>query len=87
MKCYYRIDDDPWIKGEVVSMAGGTQINFHSRTEDGRIAHEITLHSSPEVLFFGPYMSVTGFVSVKDQDNIYKLVSLDVSGGWVKPKD
>ena len=87
MKCYYRIGDGPWIKGFVQSLAGGTQVSFNSRTDDGRVENEITLHSSPEILFFGPWMAVTGYVPVKGEDSTYKLVSLDVSGGWVKPKE
>jgi len=87
MKCYYRIDDGPWIKGFAQSMGGGTQVTFHSRTKDGRVENEITLGSTPEILIHGPWMSVTGYVPVKGQDNTYKLVSLDVSGGWVKPKE
>lgn len=86
MKCYYRIGDEPWIKGLIQSFAGGTQIQLHSRDENGRVDNEITL-GTPEILFHGPYMSVTGYVPVKGQDHIYKLVSLDVSGGWAKPKD
>jgi len=89
MKCYYRLDDGPWIKGHIQSMNGGTQINLHSRGDDDRgpVQHEYTLVSTPEVLFHGPWMSVTGYIPVKGQDNIYKLTGFDVSGGWVKPKE
>lgn len=104
MKCYYRIGDGEWIKGEIVSMSGGTEINLHSRDQHGRVVHEIALTSSPEVLFHGPYMTVTGYVPKRkpgnpdtpwkngeheqDENNnyLYTLQSVDVSGGWVKPK-
>lgn len=83
MKCYYRIGDGEWIKGFVQSLAGGTQVNFHSRSASGTVENQVTLGGKPEVLFFGSYMNVTGYVSQKD--GLYKLVSVDVSGGWVKP--
>lgn len=87
MKCYFRVDDGPWIKGQIVSMGGGTQVSVHSRADDGRVENQITLGSSPEILFHGPWMTVTGYVPVKGTDCTYKLVSLDVSGGWIKPKE
>lgn len=83
MKCYYRIGDGEWIKGFVQSLSGATEVNFHSRSESGTVENQITLGSRPEVLFCGSYMIVTGLVSQKD--GLYKLVSVDVSGGWVKP--
>lgn len=89
MKCYYRTDDGPWIKGQITSMSGGTQISFCSRNESG-VVDEIILNSH-EVLFFGEKFSVTGYQQVKDDsgkivNNILKLISVEVSGGWVKPK-
>ena len=87
MKCCYRLDDGPWIKGEIVSMSGGREVNLHSRLEDGTVANELTF-ANPEVLFCGRYMCITGYQAVESisSQRIYKLISVDVSGGWFVPK-
>lgn len=79
MKCYYQHrEEDGWIKGELISMSGGREVNFHSRDEHERVIHQITLWN-PEILFHGYGFSVSGFLREKEKgDNIYKLVSVDV---------
>jgi len=80
MKCYYqtRNNENTWFKGELISMSGGTEINFHSRDDSGKVINDITLWN-PEVLFFGSGFHVTGMIREKDKgDNIYKLESVDV---------
>lgn len=93
MKCYYRIDESEWIKGHITSMGGGLEINFHPVNEPetnmmvrGKPELLVTLCSRPEVLFCGSYMVVTGYVPIKTEPRTYKIVSVDVSGGWVKPR-
>jgi hypothetical protein len=78
MKCYYQNrEQDGWIKGEL-TMSGGKEVNFHSRDEQDRVVHQITIWN-PEVLFFGSGFTVSGFIREKEKgDNIYKLISVDV---------
>lgn len=79
MKCYYQHrGENSWTKGELVSMSGGREVNFHSRDEQNRVIHQITLWN-PEILFYDYGFSVSGFLREKEKgDNIYKLVSIDV---------
>lgn len=90
---YYRVDESEWIKGHITSMGGGLEVNLHPVDEPetnimvrGKPELLVTLCSRPEVLFAGPYMIVTGYFPIKEQRGKYQLVSVDVSGGWVKPR-
>jgi hypothetical protein len=90
MKCYYRIEDGKWLKGHANTHRGNLEVHFISRDENGTLIDNTVLTSTPEVLMHDSYMSVTGWVPVPDeagQRNLYKLVSVDVSPGWVRPKD
>lgn len=90
MKCYYQREDDgdEWVKGEILSLRGGTEITFHSRDDEGRVAKQVTLWN-PEVLFSYEGIRVTGFLSVEkpegDNRNLYRLYGVDVR--WTKPRD
>jgi hypothetical protein len=80
MRCYFRVDyDETWLKGTVLSMHGGTVVALHSEQKT------ISLHSS-QILFGSGYMNVTGYAR-EGQDNNFKLVSVDISSGWIKPKE
>ena len=73
MRCYFCIDE-AWIKGTVVSMSGGKEINFSS---DQEVAPRVDLTLwKPEVLFGGNHISITGFENLGDKR--YKLVGVEV---------
>lgn len=77
MNCYYQIDEE-WIKGELVSMAGGTLVNFHSRNDDGAVTNELTL-MSPQIMFHGPGFVVSGYQQIGDSyPRTYTLTSVEV---------
>lgn len=84
MKCHYRVDDKEWIKGHMHTLSVNS-IHFHPAggTPVGRT---YILHCDPEVLFHDNGMRVTGFLVADSSKNLYQLISLDVSPGWVKPK-
>lgn len=93
MNCYYQIEDGPWVKGEIVSMSGGRQVNFHSRDDQGHVSHQITLSvTEGSILFHGGGFSVCGYVPAgKEPDkanrvgsDLYKLARVDVR--WTKPR-
>lgn len=84
MKCHYRTDDGEWIKGYMHTLAA-TSIHFHP-AEGTPVGRTYILHSHPEVLFHDNGMRVTGYLVVDSPSNLYKLVSVDASPGWVKPK-
>jgi hypothetical protein len=83
MKCYYTDETDTWIKGNIVSTEGGRTVNLSSRNDNGTVVHEITLRQT-EIIFSNSYMIITGYIQQTGND--FKLRSVDVSAGWVKPK-
>ena len=82
MKCYFRIADDEWIKGYVISLHGNREVHFSSEPKDAIKEFYVT---NPEIGFYSRYFSVTGYMPTEDR-GCYQIVSIDVSGGWVKPK-
>lgn len=82
MKCYFRLGDDEWVKGHIYSLHGNREIHFTS--EPNGIVKEFYI-INPEIGFFSRYFCLTGYMPVEDK-GCYQVVSVDVSGGWVKPK-
>lgn len=97
MKCYYQIEDGPWVKGEMLTLRGNTEITFHSRNDKGVVENEITLWK-PEILIHYSGMHVTGWLShtckagdlggkFREGENAYQLIRVDVQMRKPKEKD
>jgi len=79
MKCYFRIGDRDWIKGQI---EGQHQIVVEKVDEQG-FHVEVTL-DAPSFMFALPdRFIITGYNHVGD--GAYSLVSVDISPGWRKP--
>jgi len=62
MRCYYQVRGEGcWRRGEAAHTGAGKELHFHSRDDEGRVAHEITLWNA-EVFFHGPGFDATGLV-------------------------
>lgn len=79
MKCYFRVADE-WIKGYISSLHGNSEVHFtaepHTSMKEFLIGH-------PETSFHSNYFCVSGYMPIEVG---YQFISVDVSGGWVKPK-
>lgn len=92
MKCYFRLcyDGAQWSKGNLTSLYGNTVQDFSIVDEKGEFKASVCQLSNTEVRFASNYMTLTGFTENKNEptgQKSYHLTSVDVSGGWVKPKD
>lgn len=83
MKCFYRIDGGVWIKGEMRTMQG-VDVLIHP-TESIPDPALTMMFRDPEILFNTTGIMITGYRNI-DENNTYKLVSVDVSPGWTQPK-
>ena len=83
MKCHYRIDDGPWIKGKVTTRQGVDVVFEHA--EPPYKPEEVLLFHDPEILFDAPYIRVTGYMRIGDTDT-FRLIGVAISPGWKKPK-
>ncbi len=87
MKCYYQLNyvkNDAWIKGHMVSWNGSRQVSF-SRVDS---TENFTL-SNYEIIFYESGFYISGYQDsgASEGHRVYKLTTVYVSGGWVRPKN
>jgi hypothetical protein len=85
VKCYWQEGDGPWVKGYFYTFRGLTEMTFRRETPAGFQDAIVMTAGPPEIEVCDKILRITGFVRQGTENN-YKLVTVDVSPGWVKPR-
>jgi hypothetical protein len=84
VRCYYQIDDGPWIKGHLMTSGQTTQLFPEDKKQS--LSNTLLFRADCDCQFFEKGIRITSYMEVNREKNLYRLMTVDVSPGWSRHK-